>query len=757
LDPSWELVKPTLVGLISASARIESSTSLNLFVQKLVRWCRTVVRANGRAYAVAGLKGLALMSRKEALGVDPGRNLKFKCAVPSFSPLTGMERRHRLMQFSRFARALPAPPLSVGLVALKEHKDILTSEFKVPGVLLEMLESHCKDIGERYGSEVPFAFSIPSLSACKEIKREDGGASELVRRLTDEFRGAEIWTADSLRELARSFPEGLFGEFLFYQSTDGSGEQYGTRYPARLDECCFLFRKEYEMTLDGWELCRERLFSVAACWQAVSWDEIPQCRRVLLLEKGWKTRVVTPEEGAFAYLCSIGNSFLLNVLRNHPAVKGSLQGHPADNINWQTGASMRIVRSLDLKSASDYLTHEVNQAVMRGILEGARAPQWMINLSLRAVGPHLVVDPEESWVTTRAALMGNPLTWPILNLVLDWCHSMSGTRGFYAINGDDYLGAHTHSSNALFSYTVGAVGLVVSDGKDFVTDNHSGVFSEELVMVGRRRVYPTCSVRPLCAEQRLLDHPLWGDGPAVCTAVRRLPVSWQPTVERLVATTYRVQFDKLKTAGLDPVAPRWCGGAGFPGVPSLASLRLARGILSQSTKQSLDWTLRLAASWSRAAESMAMGHARELIDSVLSENPSSTTEAGKGRTAEDILASTLGILSPQYLIALGPKGSYERVRLTSVRKRVSRVLEEVRLRAYWVPAASEIRDWSGLDRRLYDLEPRYLLRAPVLYCDLMFRSPPSLWSKVRRRFAQESMTVDSPNLPYKRRRLQLET
>jgi hypothetical protein len=464
--------------------------------------------------------------------------------------------------------------------------------------------------------------------------------------------------------------------------------------------------------------------------------------------------VVTPEEAAFAYLCSIGNSILLGILKHHPAVKGSLKGNPADNINWSTGKAKRVVRSLDLASASDYLTHEVNHAVIAGLLEGCKAPFWLKTLAFRAVGPHLVVERSgATWVTRCAALMGNPLAWPILNIVLDFAHVKSGTDGFYALNGDDYIGAHTWKTNSLFTSSVRSLGLKLSPTKDFVTGNHSGVFAEELVAVGRNKVYPTCSVRPLCAVQKVLDHPLWGDGPAVSTAVGRLPKIWQPSVENLIGITYRVEFDKLVRTGIDPHAPRWCGGAGFPGVPSLNSLRTARGILSQDSKQALSWILDFAASWSAAANSMAMGHARELVDAVVAENPSQTTEEGMGRTGDEILAFTLGLVSPHYLIALGPQCVERRIRLTSVGMRIKRVLKGIRERCYWVPRDQLIRDWGGLDRRLVSLEPRYTMEAPVFLCDLKFNTPPSLWSVLRKRRQLVLMTDADPNLPYKRRRL----
>lgn len=718
----WQMVSALCTAICCISRGLEFSDLFESWSRMLISKVLRSLKYRGLVETVKALKEFALYSRQEALRTSVRVRLRFRCGLPCLAPLSANERDKRLMQFSRFSRALPAPRDVDGDAALCEHRAILQSKGVVEASVLKDLYDHCVSIGGRYGRSLPYQFASPSESASFETPRSKGGAAEEIRVLSDSFRATSVETRAQLEMIAAGFPEGLFGEHSFLSYDEAKDRSY----PCRLDEVAFLHNRCTEMSLDGWELCRERLFSVAACWLHVEWDSVPIVRRIVLLERGWKTRVVTPGDAAFNYLCSAGGKMLMGILRKHPAIKGSTTGHPADGIDWSTGARHNCVRSLDLKAASDYLPHEVNYAVISGILNGVGAPDWLRKLSMRAVGPCLVRESTGvSWYTSRAALMGNPLTWPILNLVLDFCHAQSGTDGFYGINGDDYIGSHSFSSNYNFTKCVKSVGLVLSDMKDFFSYHGRGVFAEELITVGRMRVYPSISCRVLCAVERREDcRPLWSDGPAVNAAVNRVDPCEREHLVSILDFTYRSELSKLRRCGIDPCAPRWAGGGGFPGNPTQYSLRVMRGILSQEDKVSLNWVLRLCSAWAYGVPSAAVDMAREIVERLLSEFPATEEKGvGEGSLSSDLQASLLGQISYAFKLAMPPEmANVAQPRLTLTAKKIKDVLTCVASVAYWV-GRDFVYNVGGLLRLKGYLEPRYRLKSMLFRCDYQFQTP----------------------------------
>jgi len=581
--------------------------------------------------------------------------------------------------------------------------------------VLRGLAAHCKEIGRKaYESGYSASYASPSFSSCFEKPAVQEGTAAFVTEITDSFRGREV-TVDEARDIALSFPDGLFGEYHAY-----SDENPGNRAIAkgRIDERLFLHHPSYEILPEDFELLRERLFAVAACWDFVHWEQLPICRRVVVEERGWKCRVVTPEQGAFGHLCTVGNSVIMSVLRQHPAIRGSLSGNPADGINWGTGKRHLKVRSLDLKEASDWMPFSVAEAAICGLLDGMRAPLWMYKLCLRAVGSHVVCDrgAGESWVTLRGALMGNPLTWPILNLVLDYCHAESGSDGFWAINGDDYIGGHSLATNIKLTHAVLSTGLRLSETKDFFTTNGCGVFSEELITVGRCRVYSTVSVKPLCGVQSRAGKPLWAEGPSIGLSVGRLPEDWRPAALGVVRDVYKTEISKLRGVGIDPFAPRWCGGGGFPGVANPTSLMVARGIASQTAKMAAEFTYDLVRPWATALGMMGDSVARELLLPLVSEYAIHRTLEGGGKPMEALLSELLGELLPSFTIAGQVRGVRD-LKLTDVGRRVREARSFVLRTAFWVPRQGA-RDWGNLEKMVAQLQPHFKFSAPFARCDL---------------------------------------
>jgi hypothetical protein len=191
----------------------------------------------------------------------------------------------------------------------------------------------------------------------------------------------------------------------------------------------------------------------------------------------------------------------------------------------------------------------------------------------------------------------------------------------YAVNGDDYIGCHNKSTNEKLSKVITELGLKLHPTKDFVTFNGMGIFAEELVAVGRRRVYNSISLKPLNPvgerEKGGTKQP-WLNGPTLCKTIDRAPLYQRGVLKEIVTAMYVKEFSMLRTSGIHPTSPRWCGGAGFPGTPSVQLSRLGRGILGQGPMKVVEIISEFTSAWGRMS-SIAMDDARSRVQRVYSE------------------------------------------------------------------------------------------------------------------------------------------
>lgn len=707
----WQIARPVLAGLVTVYFGLcDIYLPFEGWCKKFLRWSRTVYRTRGAADCIAQLKGFALAVRKRALGDK--WDWKCKLGMPSLPPTLRRDRvKKAWFQVSRFARALPAPGQKECDAAMDEHRRILTTAHRTNPVLLGELRAFCRGLGSEglklqgpLGSSL--RYSPPSLSASVESSKKRGGQAAAVKAVTDSFRERVIDVC-SAQLIVASVPQEFFGEFLLY---DESRVNWNTDLrKQRCDEVFFLMKPADDIvSVEAWEVVRERLMSILACWLEVKWTDYPQAKRVCLRERGWKTRVVTPQEACFGYLCSVGGSYLKQVLKGMPSVRGSLEGNPADNINWDTGRRLRVNRSLDLKSASDYLPHDVCAAAVVGALEGYGAPDFVKRLALRSLGPYSFNEDGGAWTSCRGALMGSPFTWPLLNMVLMFCHMKSGTDGFVALNGDDYLGSHDMSSNYKFTRYVLACGLALSPTKDFCTLTGYGVFSEELISIGRHAVLPTISVRPLCALPKDPTHPLWADGPSVSDAVDRLSPSWREPAAKLIEITYRAEFAKLRALGIEPTNPRWVCGGGFPGQALQSGARLGRMLVSQDTEQVVEWQLRIGRAWTKGVPSQLGTVVHDKVKVLLAEFPSTRSKKDGGHVVREYQDSMTATLSYAYLLCFGTTQDERALSLSKTAKSLKEVKSQICQRGYWVPL-DKVRSMEGLEQKLANHEPRFSL------------------------------------------------
>jgi len=678
---------------------------------KLRRWAMALIRYVSRKPTVedqmsaaksyfARCREFAITSEKKGWGDLP--------PVPLVSGSDRISRRKLLHQVSRVSRSLRTATTKVVTDSLEAHWSLAQSRFETPGHLRRSWKLFLR---RHFSADVVASFTgVGSAASFLRTKHAGGSASE-IREITDDFRAKEL-TLPELQELASGLP-GFIKE-LVTKVADFTGilpklkvnrktrlEGWLPRY--RVDTVFFLYDRESELSLEDWEVARETLFSLAACWYAIDFSALPRCRQVAVNERGFKVRVATPLEAPFRYLLSVINVALLKKLEEDPRTVSALHGCPAEELDWTLGRRTNLVFSADLKSATDYFPQDLMRDAADTLSEGW--PEELRSLFFRAVGPHTLYRPKgnESCVTSRGILMGSPVSWPLLSMYSAWLHSESGSDGWFAVCGDDYVGCHTYPTYVRYLSARTATGAVGSPGKDILGRDSVGVFAEELISVGRGRCIPTVSVRAVLGDPKS-GLPAWQQGPEVTQALTRLYPD-RAVCMRICSKLHSVQIAQLRRVHIDPFSPRWVGGAGFPGIPTQKSLVRARRLMSQSPTQITTWVTGMEMAWTTHCSSSILTSA--VLEDVNKhiEFRWDTGRIGEWGPLKDVVSSRLGSLSWPYFLA-GAATRELRVSLRSVSARILSIDGEITSRGYWVSPSEKVVCGKRLVDALEALEPQ---------------------------------------------------
>lgn len=689
----------------------------------LVDWLRStwlkftrVLATRGMADAIPKLKATLVACRKLAVSDLGVEGLTFP--LPKLPlVLSAISRRKVLMQLSRIGRALPTPSEEVVDEAMRKHREVLTSSFVTPSDVLGEYRSVCSDIFSK-----PFvaSFPAPSPAATTEVRRSEGGGVSELTTLVDSFKNRKVTYEGCIRvaDLFQGLP--IFGEyrivprdlkerFAMVRRMVSYGSSASTCLS--LGSCLFKYDKSYEIGQDDWDAIRERLFLNAASYEALwlrglAGDWVPPATQSAVLERGWKCRVVTPGYSPFIYFCGSLNSYLLGCISDHPPSASSQKGRPVEHLDWSAGRKGNLVRSLDLTSATDLLPHDLLSEGVSGIAEASGMPGFFELVLERAVGPHRMTCKNGDKVfTSRGTLMGNPVSWPLLCAYTTMIHRMSGSDGWYATVGDDYIGSHTEQTNARLDRAISRSGGEYSRPKDIKSNTGYGVLAEELVSVPRRRVYRTASVRALTGVSKEAMPP-WSLGPSVTEA--GLGVLRLADLQEIVSDSFGAAIADLRRHNIDPGTPRWLGGGGFPLPPKQESLRLCRGLLGQSQDYILKALIDLASAWSvTRPQRILLDIARDVVPALVQEFSHPAT-LENGLTVDDLLSRWAADQAFAYVLVYGVD-EVRTLRLSKVGARIGSVLEDLRERSHWVPIERTVRP-GRLLRALMEKEPRW---APV--------------------------------------------
>lgn len=620
-------------------------------------------------------------------------------------------KRTALHQVSRVSRSLREADRETVLRSLKDHEELALHAFETPE---DLKASFGQFLKFRFGGAVEGSLGAVGASSSYLSTKAQGGAPDEIRDTVQAFlirKVNHIELEQLTREAYDLIPSGvkILNTSYLKSCYDLEGGRTNRNLPRifLLGGALFPHDKSYEMDIFGWETVRTHLISVLACWSEINMGELPKCRQIAVVERGFKVRVATPLESHFRYLLGVINSGLLECLEKMPQVVSSLHGRPAEELDWTMGRRYGLVFSADLKSATDYFPHDLMSVAADVLSEGW--PKIWADLLRRAVGPHEMTsaDGERVITTRRGILMGSPVSWPLLSMYSAWLHSLSGSDGWFAVCGDDYIGCHNYTTYRRYLKQRARTGAIGSPGKDILGTQSIGVFAEELISVGRCRWIPTVSVRAILADPKS-GKPGWSQGPEVAAALDVL--NWTPVEKgRLCGRLHKSIYRQLRRSGIEPIGPRWVGSAGFPGVPPYNTLLRARRMISQSIDQVIAWIASLEMAWS---ETRISAH---LSDWVLEEFEKATIEfstttklAGEGDWGpiRDVLSSRISQLSWSDFLESAGESRGVRVTLGKLSRTIRDVAMDIQRRGRWLPAGSLIERGNAICTRLEEIEPR---------------------------------------------------
>lgn len=697
----------TLLDILRVSWRNKS------WERKFTRWLierldvvTREVRELGVPKGMRNFKAFLASLRERALDGTRGSS----CPLPK--GISRVESRRLLMQVSRVSRSLRAPEGDVLKEALDQHRNVLSGTFETPLEDLQSIRAFAREMSR--GATVSFGTLSEAASYQRVTSR--GGALEELREIVDAFR-AKLVSHLEVREMAARLPQELFGGHVIadwsriaatfgshYRASGSSASGRLIKLP--LEELLFTYDKRTEVSLEDWEVTREHLFALAACSIEVNLEELPRCRQSVIAERGYKTRVVTPGEAPFMYLLSVVNKGLLDMVKQHPALASSQLGRPVDHLDWSEGRRYGLVFSADLKSATDLVPQDLAAAVVDTLVENW--PPYLAALARRSVGQFRMGLSKDlgggELVTTRGIQMGVPTSWPVLNLYSAWLHKASGSDGWFSVCGDDYLGCHTYASYRKYLAARTRTGAVGSPGKDILSRESVGVFAEELVTVGRCRVLRTLPIRPLTGLPKD-STPAWRMGQTISALFDGL--GWTPLqVDGLVRRRFRTTFQLLTRMGVEPVGPRWCGCAGFPGIPSTRTLLTARRIISQSPSQIIDWLRRFGVAWSQAPSSYAvLAMTEDKMNRLAGEGlPLQFGERAGYNPVSDLVSELIGAYSFAAGLAQPASREARAGGISLLSRTIKGLTSEVDQKGYWVNSG-RVRDSQSLWAKVHEVTP----------------------------------------------------
>jgi hypothetical protein len=139
-----------------------------------------------------------------------------------------------------------------------------------------------------------------------------------------------------------------------------------------------------------------------------------------------------------------------------------------------------LLYSADLTAATEWISHDIAQAIIRGIGTSLEWNPLKATAALNMVGPQNLRLDTDFIRTTNSVLLGAGISWTILSVVNAFAASQGDLNDrTFKICGDDLLGLWSRNRINSYDEQIKSTGLVLNKAKSFVHPRR-GVFCERL-------------------------------------------------------------------------------------------------------------------------------------------------------------------------------------------------------------------------------------------------------------------------------------
>uniref|UniRef100_A0AAT9H812 RNA-dependent RNA polymerase n=1 Tax=Rhizopus microsporus narnavirus 2 TaxID=3156533 RepID=A0AAT9H812_9VIRU len=382
---------------------------------------------------------------------------------------------------STLARAISLPTDHLQASAVQEAIDRWTGLYeKLEDGLEEKLEEYTYQLLSSLASNSTESASalapLVAPKACLETPSSKGGCIKAIRELHERAQRCMFDVANpSPIEPSLGLARGVRGRGM---------HRLNLEHLARIDRGS---RRKLQATtpLAAFQTARFYASRMApACQEVDPITLLPDRLRrrtvkpIAIEELGQKVRVASLHPAALAHFSRGMAQRTMPLLKRCRVFRKVLYG---DTVRVR-GVRFARLYSADLTAASDYISHSIGQAVLRGIARALGVKGVTEKALMACLGPMEVLDPRLGRIvpTRSGAHMGLGTTWTVLCILNHWAASNAGPPSSFAICGDDLVAAWTEHQVAIYNESIRRLGLVSNSSKSYYGER--GVFCERLMV-----------------------------------------------------------------------------------------------------------------------------------------------------------------------------------------------------------------------------------------------------------------------------------
>lgn len=504
---------------------------------RAILWLVETASYSGVVHLIKTIKEWAGWCRKRALTGDSTKPPKRLSDILLLCPSKTLKRRSistMLLQAAFVGRAMPEGGPELDKSALDDHYRDLRRDCQTTAEEAKELTEAGAQFVKRHKFRA--RFTVPSLhvtaGATLTSTRGDGGLANdvaVINMMMDKTKYTTVCPHTGLETLGPNYTtsDRVAKELVFYpdecvdargQPIDYSGEPHLAQNAGA-----------WQNYLNDYLIIRQAIEHVSLAWKT---GRVPLVKREIVRELGYKVRIVTKAPATLQIAGGVVRRLLLSALREWSPLHHVLHGNRYEairQITKHTPPATGVFVSTDLSKATDKVSSKKMIALWEGIAKELGLGVDLVNVGKMCLGPVCICDsdiceeqvdvptdalsdgnylspdsiPAER-LTCNGILMGNPLTWLMLNVSQAICVGKAWETAIrthkigkewevtnrvidhsYSVCGDDLIAYWPTSVAELYEIELGKLGFVTNTSKHYIS-SIGGVFTE-IPFFGKKR------------------------------------------------------------------------------------------------------------------------------------------------------------------------------------------------------------------------------------------------------------------------------